>query len=91
MDPYSAAAARTAEISICSHGARIFRVVARVIQSESALPGWPDSLTNKGFHMHGESFFAPLRIVSFVVLLAMLAAIVYAGWISVTHWSGIGV
>lgn len=41
--------------------------------------------------MHGESFFAPLRIVSFVVLIAMLAAIAYAGWISLTHWSGIGV
>jgi hypothetical protein len=41
--------------------------------------------------MHGESFFTPLRIVSFVVLLAMLAAIIYAGWISLTHWSGIGV
>ena len=41
--------------------------------------------------MHGESLFTPLRIVSFVVLAAMLAAIAYAGWISLTHWSGIGV
>jgi hypothetical protein len=41
--------------------------------------------------MDGERLFAPLRIVSFVVLLAMLAAIGYAGWISLAHWSGIGV
>jgi hypothetical protein len=41
--------------------------------------------------MHGESFFIPVRIVSFVVLLAMFAAIVYAAWISLTHWTGIGV
>lgn len=41
--------------------------------------------------MNGERFFAPLRIVSFIVLLAMVAAIAYAGWISLTHWSGIGV
>jgi hypothetical protein len=41
--------------------------------------------------MHCEPFFAPLRVVSFIVLLGMLASIVYAGWIAVTHWSGIGV
>jgi|RhiMetdeSRZDD1v2_1073273.scaffolds.fasta_scaffold1491436_1 hypothetical protein len=41
--------------------------------------------------MHGESFFGPLRVVSFVVLFGILAAIVYAGWIAVTQWSGIGV
>jgi|JRYD01.1.fsa_nt_gb hypothetical protein len=41
--------------------------------------------------MHGESFFTSFRIVSYVVLFAMLAAILYAGWISLAHWSGIGV
>lgn len=41
--------------------------------------------------MHGESFITPLRIVSFVVLFAMASAMFYAAWISVTHWSGIGV
>jgi hypothetical protein len=41
--------------------------------------------------MKGESFFTPLKIVSFVVLLAMMAAIAYGAWISLTHWSGIGV
>lgn len=41
--------------------------------------------------MHGKAFYSPVRILSFVVLLAMLAAALYAGWISLTHWSGIGV
>lgn len=41
--------------------------------------------------MHGESWFTPLRIVSYIVLAAMLGAIAYAAWISLTHWSGIGV
>lgn len=41
--------------------------------------------------MHGESFFTPLRIVSFIVLIAMFGAIVYSAWISLTHWTGIGV
>lgn len=41
--------------------------------------------------MHGESYFTPLRIVSYIVLMAMLAAVIYAAWISITHWSGIGV
>ncbi len=41
--------------------------------------------------MHGQSYFLPLRIFSFVVLLAMIAAIVYAAWISLTHLPGIGV
>jgi hypothetical protein len=41
--------------------------------------------------MHGEAFFTPVRIVGYVVLAAMLAAILYTAWISVTHWTGIGV
>lgn len=41
--------------------------------------------------MHGDSYFTAVRVVSYVVLLAMLAAILFAGWISLTHWTGIGV
>jgi hypothetical protein len=41
--------------------------------------------------MHGEGFYTPLRIVSFIVLVAMVAAALYAAWISLTHWTGIGV
>lgn len=41
--------------------------------------------------MHGEGFFAPLRIVSYVVLAAMAGTVLYAAWISLTHWTGIGV
>lgn len=41
--------------------------------------------------MHGEGFFTTVKIVGYVVLAAMIAAIVYAGYISLTHWTGIGV
>jgi hypothetical protein len=41
--------------------------------------------------MHGDALFTPLRILSYVVLAAMTAALLYSGWISLTHWSGIGV
>lgn len=34
---------------------------------------------------------APLKALSAVVIAAMAASIVYAGWISITYWSGIGV
>ena len=34
---------------------------------------------------------APLKIVALVVLLLMLCALLYAGFISVQHWTGIGV
>lgn len=33
----------------------------------------------------------PLRLLSHVVLLLMLAALVYAAVISIRYWSGIGV
>lgn len=32
-----------------------------------------------------------LRVLSFVILALMLSAVVYAGVISVIHWTGIGV
>ncbi len=41
--------------------------------------------------MHGEGFYTPVKIVGYVVLAAMIAAILYAAWISFTHWTGIGV
>lgn len=41
--------------------------------------------------MQSESLYKILRIVGIVVLLLMAGAILYAGSISVTHWSGIGV
>lgn len=36
-------------------------------------------------------FYTPARIVSFLVLLLMGSAIVYAASISVLHWTGISV
>lgn len=38
-----------------------------------------------------ERGYGPMRIASWVVVGAMLAAIAYAGGITVMHWSGIGV
>lgn len=36
--------------------------------------------------MHG-----PLKLVSYVIVLLMAAAVLYAAYISVTYWTGIGV
>ncbi len=36
--------------------------------------------------MHG-----PLRVVSYVIVASMAGAVLYAVYISVTYWTGIGV
>lgn len=36
--------------------------------------------------MHG-----PLKLLSYVVILLMLIAMAYSGYISIEYWSGIGV
>lgn len=36
--------------------------------------------------MHG-----PLKVLSYAVVAIMAVAVVYVGYISMTHWSGIGV
>lgn len=41
--------------------------------------------------MDPHTLHGPLQAVALVVLLLMLAALLYSGYISVTHWSGIGV
>lgn len=41
--------------------------------------------------MRHKPFYGPVKILSFIVLLAMAAAIVYAFSISLLYWSGIGV
>jgi hypothetical protein len=41
--------------------------------------------------MQQKSLYAPLRILSYVVLLLMAGAIVYAFAITLLHWTGIGV
>jgi hypothetical protein len=41
--------------------------------------------------MFMEKWFGPLKIFSHVVLLLMLAAMLYAAFISVKYWSGITV
>jgi hypothetical protein len=41
--------------------------------------------------MRQDAIFQPLRIVSYLVVLMMLASVIYAAYITLTHWSGIGV
>lgn len=41
--------------------------------------------------MQQKQFYSPLKILSFVVLLAMGAAILYAYSIALMYWNGIGV
>lgn len=41
--------------------------------------------------MQDSRLFVPLKLVSYLVLLTILAAIGYAVAISLTHWSGIAV
>lgn len=39
----------------------------------------------------GNNFYTPMRILSHVILLTMLAAVFYTAWITLTYWAGIGV
>ena len=41
--------------------------------------------------MDGKALVAPLRILSYVVIAAMAAALIYAAYISLANWSGIAV
>lgn len=41
--------------------------------------------------MDTRALYAPLKIFGYVVLLLMAVAVVYAGYISIKYWSGIGV
>lgn len=41
--------------------------------------------------MREDAYYAPIRIVSFVVIVLMIVAIVYAAYISIRYWGGIGV
>ena len=38
-----------------------------------------------------QAWVAPLRLFNYVVVALMLVAIVYAAFISIKYWSGIGV
>lgn len=41
--------------------------------------------------MDGKALVAPLRVLSYVVIAAMAAALLYAAYIAVANWAGIGV
>lgn len=41
--------------------------------------------------MRGVAFYTPVKIFGYAVLLLMLIAMIYAAYITLTHWAGIGV
>jgi hypothetical protein len=41
--------------------------------------------------MHGAQFHTPIKVVSYLVLLLMVAAIGWGAYIALKHWAGIGV
>lgn len=41
--------------------------------------------------MSPAAIYTSLKVVGYVVLLAMMGAIVFAGYIGAIHWTGIGV
>ena len=41
--------------------------------------------------MNKNALHASFRWISFLVLAAIVATLIYSAWISLTHWSGIAV
>lgn len=41
--------------------------------------------------MDPQSLFGPVKALAVVVILLMLVALLYAGYMSISHWEGIGV
>lgn len=41
--------------------------------------------------MNGARYHTPMKIVGYVVLALMAIAVIYAAYITLTHWAGIGV
>ncbi len=41
--------------------------------------------------MQSTSVHTPLKVVALVVLLLLLGAALFAGYMAITHWTGIGV
>jgi len=41
--------------------------------------------------VHAKALFGPFRVLSYVVLAAMAAALIYAAYISLANWASIAV
>jgi hypothetical protein len=41
--------------------------------------------------MDSQAAFTPVKIVAIVVLLLMLGAVLYAAYMAISYWTGIGV
>jgi hypothetical protein len=47
--------------------------------------------TQKGAAMKSQSLYGPVKGFALIVILLMLVALLYSGYMSITHWTGIGV
>jgi hypothetical protein len=79
----------------CPHCSRRGRVRAALRDSDLAARAGKNFLRHmtrkKGIDMSASGPHSILKLVSLVVVVLMLGAIGYAGYISLVHWSGIGV
>lgn len=41
--------------------------------------------------MHPSLPYGPFKLLALIVILLLVLSLVYAGYISIAHWSGIGV
>jgi hypothetical protein len=41
--------------------------------------------------MKPDAFFTPVKLVALLIIALMVASLVYAAYISMAHWTGIGV
>jgi hypothetical protein len=41
--------------------------------------------------MTSQAVYTPVKILAIVVLLLLLGAVLYAGFMAITYWTGIGV
>ncbi|MGE5864652.1 MAG: hypothetical protein ACM32J_06105 [Rhizobacter sp.] len=41
--------------------------------------------------MKSQSLYGPVKAFALIVILLMLVALLYSGYMSITHWTGIGV
>lgn len=57
--------------------------------AETAVQDGAPSKNNRSPSMH--AWYAPLKIFALVIVLLMAVAMVYAGTMAITYWSGIGV
>jgi hypothetical protein len=64
-----------------------FRLVATVAVAANA----SDAHENRRRIMTANAMYTSLKVVGYVVVLSMIGSLAFAAYISLTHWTGIGV